>query len=240
MISRILQTNIMSDILKLFRRQLGLTQKEFAEKINTTRGAIAQIEAGNNYLNYRLSHQIYKIFKIDLDDIVLKDNYLYNKVNNELLCLKYFIEVEDNYENEFISVHDLEIINKGFSQFPHINIIKSSLRISEKTLKFKLSVVQNELKTKLRMNNKICYIAEFFNSTNKTNYKNIFVMKSEKDYLESVNSDFESTTETFDDIKLRLISQIHHLEILKENLTFEVNCMLDSLREEIEKSLSID
>lgn len=229
---------MMSDILRLFRRQLGLTQKEFAEKINTTRGAIAQIEAGNNCLNYRLSNQIYKIFKIDLDDIELKDNSLFNKVDNELLCLKYFTETEDKYGSELISVHDLEIINKVSSRFPHINIVKSSLGISEKTLKFKLIVVQNELKKKLKINKKICNIVEFFNSTTKTDNNNISLIKIEKDYLESVNTDVELTTDNFDNSKLLLIFQIHHFEILKENLTFQANYMLDYLREDMEKSLS--
>lgn len=64
----------MSIILKEIRRRHNLTQTEFAEKVNVSRSAIAQIESGKNNISLDLAKKISEVFSISISSILDSNN----------------------------------------------------------------------------------------------------------------------------------------------------------------------
>lgn len=86
----------MKEILKEIRNQLKLTQKDFAKSLGVSRGAIAQIETGSNNVSFELSHKIFEVYGVKLEDLVIRDGYLRDKNSDILYNLKYNLNVESN------------------------------------------------------------------------------------------------------------------------------------------------
>ena len=54
--------------LKILRKQLGLTQDELADKLNTSRSLISHYELGKRLPKYHTLKQLCEIFKISYDN----------------------------------------------------------------------------------------------------------------------------------------------------------------------------
>ncbi len=58
------------DILKRFRRQKNLTQKQVSEKLNMARSTFSKIESGSTRLNMSIASQLSEIYGVSMDEIV--------------------------------------------------------------------------------------------------------------------------------------------------------------------------
>lgn len=70
--------DIISEKIKELRKKVGLTQQKFAEKLEITRGVIAQIETGKNNPTMEVLTKINDVFSVNLmandAEIVTRDN----------------------------------------------------------------------------------------------------------------------------------------------------------------------
>lgn len=229
----------MNEILKILRRQLDLTQKEFAEKINTTRGSIAQIEAGNNNVSFQLSHRINEVFQINLDDLIVKDGYLYNKNTNELLILSDSTNNETKITNTEISVNDLAVINKEYGFFPDMEVIKSYLTFSETQLKNILSSKKTSLKDKIATSNNISLIANTLLLNRDTYYKHRFTTITEKEYMEKMVRDYSPSTTSFENVKLKWITLIYQFESDDDHLSYIIADKIRYLKSAVDSGMRL-
>jgi DNA-binding XRE family transcriptional regulator len=56
--------------LKVFREYRGLTQKQLADKAETTAAYLSQIETGRRGGSVKLLHRLADVLEVDLDDLV--------------------------------------------------------------------------------------------------------------------------------------------------------------------------
>ena len=57
-----------------FRKEQGLTQKELAEKLNVTQGAISMFEKGDRMPSMKTLVKLSKVFGVSLDDLIGKES----------------------------------------------------------------------------------------------------------------------------------------------------------------------
>lgn len=108
----------MNEILKNFRKHIGLTQKDFADKLGVSRATIAQIEVGNNNLSTDLLYKIKKVFHVNLEELELRDGYLNNKISNTLYN-------PNNENNEVLKNQDTEIADN------YLNVNKYAFKLAD-------------------------------------------------------------------------------------------------------------
>ncbi|NBI07642.1 helix-turn-helix domain-containing protein [Senegalia massiliensis] len=91
-----------------YRKKLGYTQKEFAEKLEITQQALSQIENGKLKININIVEKILKEFKSVTFDELLKTNRMsiYITKDNQELLKQYSKEIKGNL-NYTISEHEL-------------------------------------------------------------------------------------------------------------------------------------
>ncbi|MCH3989669.1 MAG: DUF3955 domain-containing protein [Lactobacillus sp.] len=73
-----------SDQIKNLRKQTGLTQDQFAEKLHVTRQAISNWENNRNLPDLEMLIQISRTFDISLDKLILGDTHM-NKMTEKLI-----------------------------------------------------------------------------------------------------------------------------------------------------------
>lgn len=73
-----------SDQIKNLRKQTGLTQDQFAEKLHVTRQAISNWENNRNLPDLEMLIQISQTFDISLDELILGDTQM-NKMTEKLI-----------------------------------------------------------------------------------------------------------------------------------------------------------
>lgn len=61
---------MVGDNIRKFRDELGLTQEELANKINVSRGYIAQLERGSKALTVPIAMAMAEVFQIDINDLI--------------------------------------------------------------------------------------------------------------------------------------------------------------------------
>lgn len=138
-----------------------------------------------------------------------------------------------------ISKHDLEILNKEYGFFPDLDIVKSYLMLSDSRLKNMLSNLKKEMEQKIETNNNICQIAEELFLNKDTYYKNRFEKISEKDYMKKVIQDFNPSTTSFENVKLKWITLIYQFESSNEDLSFITANMIRYLKMGINSRLNL-
>lgn len=74
---------INKETLKKMRLENGYTQKELAEKIGVSKGAIQNYENGRNYPTDENARKIAMIFHIKLDDLTATENYSKKELTKE-------------------------------------------------------------------------------------------------------------------------------------------------------------
>lgn len=72
------------EILKEKRKEMGITQKELAEKLNVSRSAISNWEIGRNYPDIQTIISISNLLDVSLDYLLNEDMKMYEVVNLDL------------------------------------------------------------------------------------------------------------------------------------------------------------
>lgn len=93
-------------MIKQIRKSEGLTQTEFANRLEVGRSYIAQLEAGKTTLSERLKDKIKTVFELPADLVIEKNSSV--QVNTAIA------ETLDNYRDsltndEFLSDHDYRV-----------------------------------------------------------------------------------------------------------------------------------
>lgn len=60
----------MADQIRKYRKELGLTQEELAEKLNTTRQSVSKWEQGTLEPNIQMINNLATLFGISLDNLI--------------------------------------------------------------------------------------------------------------------------------------------------------------------------
>ena len=81
-----------SQIIKNKREKLGLSQKDFANKLNEKENLIAKIERGELKPNLDLARKIGKFLKIELTESENATDFSVNKSKNEGLTIGDFVK----------------------------------------------------------------------------------------------------------------------------------------------------
>lgn len=96
----------MEERLKLLRKELNKSQKEFAESLGLGQSTWAMIEVGKRELNERHIKLICSIYKINEEWLRTGDGKMYNKENNHLS--RYVAEItkgNDDFIKNFIEIY---------------------------------------------------------------------------------------------------------------------------------------
>jgi transcriptional regulator with XRE-family HTH domain len=127
----------MKEIFKKFRNQLGLTQKELANKLDVSRAAIAQIESGNNNVSYELLHKIKNVFNVNLEELEIENGYLSNINNNTISSQNEKFDINSSKKDS---------LNRNTELFKK-KILDSNMSLlysdNMKTIYFTASLLQN-------------------------------------------------------------------------------------------------
>lgn len=104
--------------IKLLRKDLGLTQQEFADKLGIKRGAIANYEIGRNSPLDAVLTLICNIFNVNKEWLVNGMGEMYTKVDtfslddfarqhgatsDEIEFLKYYFELDENIRHALLN-----------------------------------------------------------------------------------------------------------------------------------------
>ncbi|MBS4931138.1 MAG: helix-turn-helix transcriptional regulator [Clostridiales bacterium] len=96
----------MEERLKLLRKELNKSQKEFAESLGLGQSTWAMIEVGKRELNERHIKLICSIYKINEEWLRTGEGKMYNKENNHLS--RYVGEItkgNDDFIKNFIEIY---------------------------------------------------------------------------------------------------------------------------------------
>ena len=99
--------------VKILRKELGLTQNEFAEKLHVTRGVIGSIEIGKGNLTERMANDICDVYNVNyqwlvdgedvpmfFDDQTMLDEVAreYGLNKNERILIEYYLNNPEKRE----------------------------------------------------------------------------------------------------------------------------------------------
>lgn len=96
----------MKDRIKQIRKEFGINQTDFAEKLSVTRSAICKIESGENYPSEQTIKIICKEFAVNEDWLRTGKGEMKKSLtrNEEILvfCENLMTEVDDSFRKRFI------------------------------------------------------------------------------------------------------------------------------------------
>lgn len=98
----------MKDRIKKLRKELDLTQQEFADRIGVKRGGIANYEIGRNEPTDSVISLICREFNVNESWLRTGEGEMFKKISREqdiaLLTKQLLDEEEDSFKNRLISV----------------------------------------------------------------------------------------------------------------------------------------
>lgn len=99
---------ILKDRLRKLRKELDLTQQEFADKLGISRGNIAAYEVGKNPPSSPIISLICREFNVDENWLKTGEGEMFKKNSREqdiaILTKQLLDEEEDSFKNRLISV----------------------------------------------------------------------------------------------------------------------------------------
>lgn len=127
-----------------------------------------------------------------------------------------------NSENntEFISENDLSVLEQEYGFFPDIEVVKSYLTFTENQLKNILSSKKTSLKEKIATSNNISLIANSLLLNRDTYYKHRFTTITEKEYMEKMVREYNPSTTSFENVKLKWITLIYQFQSDDDHLSY--------------------
>lgn len=114
------EKKIVAKNLSLLRKDLGLTQKQFAEKIGLTDGMISKYEKGDRSMKKRTFDQICNVFNVNVEWFKTGKGVMYNIIDDleiSELMGKVFAEGDDFLKQVFLtfaklSTSEREVLKK--------------------------------------------------------------------------------------------------------------------------------
>ena len=76
---------------KVYRDQIGMTKEKFAEKINRSENYVSELEKGNSSCSVHTLHQISKVLKVSVDNLLYNDKVNMKNLYNNKEILKEII-----------------------------------------------------------------------------------------------------------------------------------------------------
>lgn len=102
------EVNILHERIKKIRKELDLTQQEFADKLAVKRNTVGQWEIGRNSLTDSAILSICREFNVDETWLRTGEGEMFKKISREqdiaLLTKQLLDEEEDSFKNRLISV----------------------------------------------------------------------------------------------------------------------------------------
>lgn len=142
-------------------------------------------------------------------------------------------------EDSIISKNDIDTLEREYGFFPDIDIVKSYLCLSESRLKNILSSLKADLREKIATNNNIALIAETLLINRDSYYKHRFQEITEKEYMKKMMQDFDPSTTSFENVKLKWITLIYQFQSSNEDLAFLISNMTRYLKRAVDSGLSL-
>ena len=96
---------VFSENLRYYRSLTGMTQEEFAQRMQITRGSVANYETGRSEPNFDLLCRAASVLGVGLDDLITplakKPNYVRSVqvTDDEWALLQAYRDAESTYQN---------------------------------------------------------------------------------------------------------------------------------------------
>lgn len=119
----------MRNRVKVLRKKLGLTQEDFARKIDLNRSSLANIEIGNVNLTERNIKKICKEFNVSEDWLRNCNGEMFNNLQEDKELLDFVINIMAD-KNEFVKKTFLTLARLDESEWTVIEKIINSLQDS--------------------------------------------------------------------------------------------------------------
>lgn len=105
--------------LKIIRKKIGLTQKEFSEKLGITRSAYALIENGKISLSKKYINLLNALFSVSINWIENEEGEIFENKNSNKTIEEIFSELKEEDQKSFKDF----IINKlkNMKDFSYLN-----------------------------------------------------------------------------------------------------------------------
>jgi transcriptional regulator with XRE-family HTH domain len=117
----------MNDRLKKIRKELNLTQEEFAQKIDLSRSGFAGVEVGNAKLTDRNIKKICKVFNVNEHWLRTGEGEMFNTVEEDKELLNFVINIMAD-KDEFIKKTFVTLARLNDEEWAVIKKIINSLK----------------------------------------------------------------------------------------------------------------
>lgn len=138
-----------------------------------------------------------------------------------------------------ISKKDLAVLEQEYGFFPDMEVIKSYLTFSETQLKNILSSKKTSLKDKIATSNNISLIADTLLLNRDTYYKHRFITITEKEYMEKMMRDYNPSTTSFENVKLKWITLIYQFESDDDHLSYIIADKIRYLKTAVDSGIRL-
>lgn len=96
--------------IKSLRRQLKMTQIEFAKRVGISQGTLSEIESGNAKPSFDVLVVLGKNFTVDLNWLIINTDQQFTLKSDELTLLKNYRQLEDLAKEEMLDYTELKLL----------------------------------------------------------------------------------------------------------------------------------